>query len=277
MDTENISRINALPCAELKQRAWNTLVGNAKKSILFLLFYCLVIGVISILLDAEMWGFDETSAPLKYILASTISAILCYFIIAPSAVGYYKFYLERSRNFPEKYSTLFFGYKKYIRNTAAILLTDIIFYGLSAIACIEIFIVCMILIGIDTNASSTVIPVIDITIGKAIYWTVLGIVSIALFSFILYKTFALIEFFPFALADNNKTGAFSLLKSFWKKTSPYNLKMIKLWFSFFGWWVLAVITLGIALLWVAPYWCYAKAELYKEIINENQPDVIENA
>ena len=280
METKKITRINAIPCSEIKQRAWNILLQNPKKAILFILFYLIFSIVISIPFDTEIWGINKSSAPITYIFANLISATLCYLILAPITVGFYKFFLERSRNFPVPYSILFFGYKKYIRNTISICIIDFIFYGLFAIINAATAIICLILAALfigELNGTTpfivllnNILPFFEMPLDKSIICILTSIIVIAFSVFILYQTFALVEFFPFVLADDNKTGATNLLRSFWEKSSPYNLKMINLYLSFIGWWILAIFTLGIAMLWIGPYWSYAKTELYKEIISKEK-------
>lgn len=280
METNKIARINAIPNSEIKQRAWNILMQNPKKSILFILFYLFIAIIISIPFDTRIWGINKSSAPITYIFANLISATLCYLILAPITVGFYKFFLECSRNFPTPYSVLFFGYKKYVRNTIAILLIDFIFYGLFAIINAALAIICLILAAFligEINSSvpilvllSNILSFFEMPLDKSLICIFISIVVIAFSVFILYQTFALVELFPFVLADDNKTGATNLLRSFWEKSSPYNLKMINLYLSFIGWWILAIFTLGIAMLWIGPYWSYAKTELYKEIIGKEK-------
>lgn len=280
METNKIARINSIPNSEIKQRAWNILMQNPKKSILFILFYLIFSIIIFIPFDTEIWGINKSSAPITYIFAKLISATLCYLILAPITVGFYKFFLERSRNFPVPYSILFFGYKKYVRNTIAILLIDFIFYGLFAIINAALAIICLILAAFligEINSSvpilvllSNILSFFEMPLDKSLICIFISTIVIAFSVFILYQTFALVELFPFVLADDNKTGATNLLRSFWEKSSPYNLKMINLYLSFVGWWILAIFTLGIAMLWIGPYWSYAKTELYKEIIGKEK-------
>ncbi len=266
--------INSISSEELKQQAWGILLTKKKKSILFTLFFFLLTFALCILFDEELWGYDESMGS-NYDIAVILFNLAFYLAFSPLVVGFYKFFLQMSRGCTEKFSVLLSGFKKYIRNMLAIIMADVIYYGLLVVLGIIFFIFVYVSAeGLD----SLHIQSKFLESGLYSFWmAILLAIALALFFFLIFKTFALIEFLPFVLADNNNMGAFKLIRSFWKRTSPYNYKMIKLWFSFILWWVLCVITLGIALLWVLPYWTLTKAEFYKRLFKEYSPiDVMED-
>jgi len=55
----------------------------------------------------------------------------------------------------------------------------------------------------------------------------------------------------------------------------YKLDLFILWLSFIGWFILSVITFGIALIWVVPYIRLATTEFYLEVSGGNKtPEVV---
>lgn len=43
--------------------------------------------------------------------------------------------------------------------------------------------------------------------------------------------------------------------------------------SFLGWLLLSILTLGIGLLWLIPYWSTARAHFYEDLIREKNAEV----
>lgn len=271
MENEAEININAIPSQELRQRAWGILTSNKKRAVLFTLFYIAAIIFTSILLDEGTWGFEAESMSLSgYIIAVSVFYIAWYLVFTPIPVGFAKFFLQMSNGVQEKFSVITFGFKKYIRNTVAIMLADLIYYGLFAASIVLIAVVASLFFTANYGIKSLGINSEVLESGLISFAVVIAVsLGLVIICFIFYKTFALLEFLQFLLAENSDMGAIKLIKVFWRKTSPYNLKMIKLWCSFIGWWLLCLVTLGLASLWVIPYWMLAKAELYKEIFREN--------
>jgi len=54
-----------------------------------------------------------------------------------------------------------------------------------------------------------------------------------------------------------------------------NWKLFCLYFRFIGWFILCIITLGFAGLYVGPYFSQSRTNFYNDLINENLTEIIE--
>ena len=80
-------------------------------------------------------------------------------------------------------------------------------------------------------------------------------------------------FAPFISMDNENLTAEECIEQSMKMTQGYKMKLFLLDLSFIGWYLLCIVTLGIAILWVVPYHEAARIALYEDI--KAQPQVIE--
>ena len=80
-------------------------------------------------------------------------------------------------------------------------------------------------------------------------------------------------FAPYISMDNDELTAEECINESMKLTNGYKMKLFLLDLSFIGWYLLCIVTLGIAILWVAPYHEAARIALYEDI--KAQPQAIE--
>lgn len=80
-------------------------------------------------------------------------------------------------------------------------------------------------------------------------------------------------FAPYISMDNDELTAEECINESMKLTNGYKMKLFLLDLSFIGWYLLCIVTLGIAILWVVPYHEAARIALYEDI--KAQPQVIE--
>ncbi|SPF56379.1 conserved hypothetical protein [Candidatus Desulfosporosinus infrequens] len=69
----------------------------------------------------------------------------------------------------------------------------------------------------------------------------------------------------FIMADNPQFSASEALKQSKIMMVGFKWELFKLWLSFLGWFLLGVITLGLALLWVDPYYNTTVANFYQDL------------
>ncbi|MDR3540439.1 MAG: DUF975 family protein [Desulfosporosinus sp.] len=69
----------------------------------------------------------------------------------------------------------------------------------------------------------------------------------------------------FIMSDNPQLSAFEALKQSKLMMVGHKWELFVLWLSFLGWFLLGVITLGIALLWVDPYYNTTIANFYQDL------------
>lgn len=80
-------------------------------------------------------------------------------------------------------------------------------------------------------------------------------------------------FAPYISMDNDELTAEECINESMKLTNGYKMKLFLLDLSFIGWYLLCIVTLGIAILWVVPYHEAARIALYEDI--KAQPQAIE--
>lgn len=91
-----------------------------------------------------------------------------------------------------------------------------------------------------------------------ILWTLLlvipGIIAILKYSMSYYIMY-----------DNPDMGAMDAINASKKMMDGHKMDLFLLWLSFIGWFILGLITLGIGLLWVIPYYTTAKVNFYESL------------
>ena len=80
-------------------------------------------------------------------------------------------------------------------------------------------------------------------------------------------------FAPYISMDNEELTAEECINESMKLTNGYKMKLFLLDLSFIGWYLLCIVTLGIAILWVVPYHEAARIALYEDI--KAQPQLVQ--
>ncbi len=93
-----------------------------------------------------------------------------------------------------------------------------------------------------------------------ILWTLLLIIP----GIIAYLRYSMAYFI---MTDNPQLSAFEALNQSKHMMTGCKGKLFRLWLSFFGWFILGIITLGIGFLWVLPYYNTAKAKFYQDLLD----------
>ena len=69
----------------------------------------------------------------------------------------------------------------------------------------------------------------------------------------------------YIMSDNPQLSAFEALTQSKLMMFGYKWELFRLWLSYLGWFLLGVLTLGIAFLWVGPYYNTAMANFYQDL------------
>jgi len=69
----------------------------------------------------------------------------------------------------------------------------------------------------------------------------------------------------YIMTDNPQLSSFDALNESKRMMIGFKFKLFTLWCSFLGWFLLGIITIGIAFLWVSPYYAAAKANFYQDL------------
>jgi uncharacterized membrane protein len=83
----------------------------------------------------------------------------------------------------------------------------------------------------------------------------------------LYTRFSLVKF---VVADNNGLDIKGILKYSSNLTKGRKWRIISLYLSFIGWWLLVFLTVGIGMLWLVPYIDLTMMNFYEEIKNDSE-------
>lgn len=75
---------------------------------------------------------------------------------------------------------------------------------------------------------------------------------------------------PYILTEDPNVGITEALDRSQEMMQGYKMDLFILWLSFIGWFILCVITFGVALIWVAPYVRLATTEFYLQISGGNK-------
>lgn len=75
----------------------------------------------------------------------------------------------------------------------------------------------------------------------------------------------------FILADNPKISGSDAIKKSKEMMKGHKMELFVLTLSFFGWWLLALITFGIAYIYVIPYYSLTISNFYETIKSDNEP------
>lgn len=69
----------------------------------------------------------------------------------------------------------------------------------------------------------------------------------------------------YIMMDNPQLSAFEALDRSKLMMVGYKFKLFSLWCSYLGWFILGIVTVGIAFLWINPYYETAKANFYQDL------------
>jgi len=92
-----------------------------------------------------------------------------------------------------------------------------------------------------------------------------GIITLGIGAIIFGLAYSMV---PFVLQDHPELSPKEALNKSRLMMRGHKGDLFILWFSFFGWWILGIMTLGIGFLWIQPYWNTAIAHFYEDIKGE---------
>lgn len=75
----------------------------------------------------------------------------------------------------------------------------------------------------------------------------------------------------FVLADDDEIGPLEALSRSREMMRGHRWMLFRLWLRFVGWYLLAILTLGIGFLWIYPYQMVSFAQFYEELAKPGSP------
>lgn len=162
------------------------------------------------------------------------------------------------------------GFKKIWRNTLSCFVANALM-GIAIAVIIGITVGAATFFGIFASIASE-----NKEASNLVIMVVLCVVWTAAITAILYKWLPTATLLLYKLASDNDIKAIAAIKKTFHEVSPNNWKFWCLSFRFTGWFLLCIVTLGIALLWIAPYIAATVAIFYREISGANDiPEDVE--
>lgn len=80
---------------------------------------------------------------------------------------------------------------------------------------------------------------------------------------------------PYILADDNNKGVIEALKESWAMMKDHKFEYFVLEISFILWYLLGIITFGLAYIWIVPYVSLTQANYYLELKDNFKKEIVE--
>ena len=231
----------------IRSKARRQLKDRMGLAVRTILLSTILLNIVNVMLDI----IDDNILPF-YILF----AIGYLFISAPIQAGRCKFLLNMVQGKEEpKLSDLFSQFNIFLKIFAMLLIIFIIEAVIMLIPMLIIFITKGSLIEGVMNVKLSVSSVSLIFISS---------LAVSIFLLIIQIIYSQINYI---MVENPEIKIIECMKRSRKMMKGVKFKYFKLQFSFIGWWIFSIFTLGIAALWVNPYVMLANTNFYEEIKN----------
>lgn len=192
--------------------------------------------------------------PIRFLSFNPCLGLIPTIFLLPLAWGYAASFLATVRGENVKIDHLWDGYRSenIIRVFSTFLVATLIY-----IAVIAIFILIISIISVMVAFIS-----VDVMMGGAII--ILSILCGFIYVYILLR-WAMVYFI---LRDEPQLKNTAVLKASARMMKGHKWQFLKLYLSFIGWMFVGIITLGVGMLWVAPYLTTASAHFYEDLKKE---------
>lgn len=245
-------RENRSTARTLRNTAWENLNGNytAMSTATFLntIFFTLILAVVIL---------SMILSPILGLIVLGIALILVFLFDGAFSLGYCNMCYEVASGDDVRVSGMFSGFKHFLKAFLANLLNGIfiILWTLIPAGLLTASVIFMI------STSDTII--MCISIACTIVFGLLTLFTL-LFKMLSYSMTY------FVIAEDDSISANQARRISAKLMSGNKFRLFRLYFTFIGWHLLAILTLGLGYFWVTPYIYVTKAQMYDEISSENQ-------
>lgn len=255
-------RASSLKAAELKACARENLLGKYAVIVLSVLLLGVIQSILSGAFSSTITVYSGTLQYIIYYFAMFIISVLYLFFEA----GIDSMHLKASRNQVFQYSELLFAVRNSTNRflTAGLILTAISFLW-------QIPFNLLMNYGIDYALNwATAMDIMDFgTVGvpAADVMLIIAVVTLigAVVSIVLSLSFALVMFF---LIDNPQMTAKEAFAQSWRCMKGQRMRLLCLYLSFIGLYLLSILTFGIGILWVAPYLKQSVTVFYEDVTDK---------
>lgn len=242
--------------AELKALARTQLSGKYGIYIGAMLVYNLISGAVSWLIALVFPAFSFSALTTGQTSTASAGSLILFYVVefiislifSIFTIGFLKMYLDGSRGYPVMFSDLFYGFRHH--PDRVILLT--LALGLLYLVC---FLPGYVILILSFFLES--IPLLIIGLLLLVFGLVADVVLALGFSQAL-----------FLLTDYDDLGPIQAVKESWKMMKGHKGRLFYLKLSFLGLVLLALLSCGIAMLWVSPYMKMTETFFYRELDGE---------
>ncbi|CAM4067816.1 membrane protein [Bacillus manliponensis] len=197
---------------------------------------------------------------LVFVILYVILLVVTLASYGVTVYGYTNVFLQLSRTQDVTIDALFEGFrgfKKMMKTMKAMILICVYTGTWLPLALFGVFVAL-----IEGDGSSTNDEFLILICFTAIILSIIGII-------VMYFSYALTFH---VMIDYPEYGVLEAMKESKRLMKGRKMDLFMLWISFIGWWLLAIVTLGIGLLWVSPYMMTTTAVFYNKISNHNKTE-----
>lgn len=230
---------------ELKALARDTLVNRYGSFMgIFLVYLLITIGMNMLLNVGFPYRYTVVSA-----IISRLAAVIIALIVSVFSVGLIRFALNMCRGQDYRLSDLFFGFRTHpdriiVAQFVLVLITEIIFIP------------------------STVFSYMGGAFSDGYRFLMIQAVLFLICSLVSFSVTLGLQLSMYLLCDYDNLSAVQALKESWHLMRGNKARLFYLSLSFFGVYLLGILSCGIGLLWVYPYMQVTLGYFYLDIIGE---------
>lgn len=268
----NESKIKKI--GDIKKEALFHLKGRWGISILSCLLYFILLTFLAFLvLGYEIFNTITTPAIINETvyqsstsnLLFSINQLLNLLIVGPLTIGLSMFFLNLVRGTDIKLKDLFFGFKKFLKSFLLSLVIGI-YKFLWALAIILPFIIFSFIIflvmAFNENPYTTSANEISFRFFFGVVLFVILYIVVILCYYMLTSRYRLSYYI---YIDNNDKDVLACIKESKEMMKGFKKKLLLMYISFIGWYLLSCLTIGIGFLWLIPYIQTSTAVFYDNL------------
>jgi len=191
-----------------------------------------------------------------------IGFVITILISGPLLIGYADYFLKVNRSQPADIGVIFSGFKRFGQGLGLYFVTTVII-TLSVFLAMIPGVAFFVLVGVfSTRNVDSSSP--EVALGLE-FGPILILIPALLISCFMYLRYSLVYFIA---ADEPNAGVLSTIRKSTQLTSGRKRKLLWLYLTFTGWFLLGALALGIGLLWTSAYMMAATAAFYDDLKEE---------
>lgn len=261
---------------EIMAKARESLAGKWGKGALFTFVFTVIIALVGIifkLIDRKTGDSIALSIGTGF-----LQDLVSVFIITPFGIGPFYFFYKIAHKQPAEIGDMLipFGGHKYWRNVLVTVMVTIC-TGIVTMICVIPMVVGLLMSFVNIDAvslvtgSGDVLDYLDaIQANPSIIWILFAAATASLIVFAIITTIfgPVLENLYYLVGSNHKIGGFKAIRHAFRITKGNKKQYWGLFFRFTGWYLLCIVTFGIAYFWVCNYTSTSYAIFFQEAENK---------